>query len=541
MSYIREIKKGDSIYVYEVTAKWNKEKKQSRSTSVYLGRRNPETGELIPKGTKCYPSKIVNENKVEEIAKIQTVNKISSAKNIGNTFLIKELIINLGLDNILIDILGEVMYEKVETLLLYLISEKDSLYLLEDWLFLNHNEIINNKVSSQRISELFDFIGQNHSFIDDFFIKWIAHEAPLEDSVYFDITSLSSYSKQLEDVSFGYNRDGERLPQINLGVIFSEDNNLPLYYKTYQGSIPDVKTLSNIEIYNKAYGLKGDVLHVIDKGFYSESNLNDINFKFLIPLPYRTKLAKSLLSEFESNLNDKSNMFMDGEHFYFYAQKDVVIGKKEFAAYLFRDKENYNHKEDNYYRRFFALINKFSDKFFDNEEDAVSYIKDEAKQSYKALFKPVKEGDFYIIKKDEEKIKKREEKIGVYILLSNSVEKLNKYKVLEYKRNRNKIENVYDIYKNDLNQKRLRVQKDTILKGKLFVVFIALIIMTHIENTIRESKDLKKISKKKLIYEMKKIKLVTFQNGESTITEISKKARIIIKAFGVGIDKIHRV
>jgi len=209
--------------------------------------------------------------------------------------------------------------------------------------------------------------------------------------------------------------------------------------------------------------------------------------------------------------------------------------------YLFRDKENYNHKEDNYYRRFFALINKFSDKFFDNEEDAVSYIKDEAKQSYKALFKPVKEGDFYIIKKDEEKIKKREEKIGVYILLSNSVEKLNKYKVLEYKRNRNKIENVYDIYKNDLNQKRLRVQKDTILKGKLFVVFIALIIMTHIENTIRESKDLKKISKKKLIYEMKKIKLVTFQNGESTITEISKKARIIIKAFGVGIDKIHRV
>jgi hypothetical protein len=65
--------------------------------------------------------------------------------------------------------------------------------------------------------------------------------------------------------------------------------------------------------------------------------------------------------------------------------------------------------------------------------------------------------------------------------------------------------------------------------------------MTQIENTIRDTKELKKISKRKLIYEMKKIKVITFDDGSHTITEISKKARQIIEAFKIDIEEIHRV
>ncbi|KKL12074.1 hypothetical protein LCGC14_2539390, partial [marine sediment metagenome] len=54
---------------------------------------------------------------------------------------------------------------------------------------------------------------------------------------------------KLELVERGYNRDKEKLPQINFGVIYGEPFSLPLFYTKYPGSIPDVKTLQNMVEY----------------------------------------------------------------------------------------------------------------------------------------------------------------------------------------------------------------------------------------------------------------------------------------------------
>ena len=59
---------------------------------------------------------------------------------------------------------------------------------------------------------------------------WIKQQGKIG-SLFFDITSRSKYSKLLEYVEFGYNRDDEKLPQINLGIIYAESTNLPIYYQ----------------------------------------------------------------------------------------------------------------------------------------------------------------------------------------------------------------------------------------------------------------------------------------------------------------------
>jgi len=46
----------------------------------------------------------------------------------------------------------------------------------------------------------------------------------------FDITSLSSYSKGLELLEWGYNRDGEHLRQINFAVVIGRPSGLPIGY-----------------------------------------------------------------------------------------------------------------------------------------------------------------------------------------------------------------------------------------------------------------------------------------------------------------------
>lgn len=60
MSYIRHKKtKSGQTYAYQITAVWNPEKKQSRSTSKYLGLVGPD-GKIIPTGhsRKGRPKKI---------------------------------------------------------------------------------------------------------------------------------------------------------------------------------------------------------------------------------------------------------------------------------------------------------------------------------------------------------------------------------------------------------------------------------------------------------------------------------------------------
>ena len=65
-------------------------------------------------------------------------------------------------------------------------------------------------------------------------------QVPRNQYVALDITSISSYSELIESCEWGYNRDHEDLPQINLCMLFGEDVRLPLYQASYSGSISDV-------------------------------------------------------------------------------------------------------------------------------------------------------------------------------------------------------------------------------------------------------------------------------------------------------------
>jgi len=80
--------------------------------------------------------------------------------------------------------------------------------------------------------------------MSNFLHQWIVLNNSVK-AVYYDITSISSYSEKIGFIEWGYNRDSEDLAQINLGIVCNKVNSLPLYYSLYQGSIVDVSTLKN--------------------------------------------------------------------------------------------------------------------------------------------------------------------------------------------------------------------------------------------------------------------------------------------------------
>ena len=75
-----------------------------------------------------------------------------------------------------------------------------------------------------------------------------------------DITSISSYSKENEMVEFGYNRDHEDLPQINLGLVVDSGSKLPLHYHVHDGDIRDVSTLERVMKEGFAFNMRNLLL-----------------------------------------------------------------------------------------------------------------------------------------------------------------------------------------------------------------------------------------------------------------------------------------
>ena len=84
----------------------------------------------------------------------------------------------------------------------------------------------------------------------------------------FDTTSISSYSEVLSQVKKGRNKEHDRLPQINLALLFGAQSGLPFYYRKLSGNITDVKTVRQLMKEFDVMGYK-KVNVIFDRGFYS--------------------------------------------------------------------------------------------------------------------------------------------------------------------------------------------------------------------------------------------------------------------------------
>lgn len=125
----------------------------------------------------------------------------------------------------------------------------------------------------------------------------------------YDTTSISSYSESLKQVKYGMNKDHDPLPQINLALLFGEDSGLPFYYRKLAGNISDISTLKKLLADLKQLDF-GKVKLVMDRGFYSEANINALyqnNLKFLIATKVSLKFVQKELDKVRDSIKTRTN------------------------------------------------------------------------------------------------------------------------------------------------------------------------------------------------------------------------------------------
>lgn len=512
MSYIIKQKIGKYVYVYEAESYWDCDKQQPRQRRRYLGKAEPKTGRVIPP---------------------QKISKPSCCRDFGNVYLLTKIAEEIGLVVVLKESFPD-NWNEILACAFFEVSECRPLYLCKSWLELSYVE--NTKeLTSQRISELLKDIGKRFEDRLKFFKLWAKQRRDTK-SIVFDITSLSSYSKLIKSVEWGYNRNGESLPQLNFGVIFGEPSALPLFYNIYPGSLSDVLTLKNIFKFIDGLGLK-KVVFILDRGFFSDYNLRQIfkeGMRFVIPLPFTTKFALDLVKRAGEGMNIPTNAFRFNDRVLYCLRDRVVIGGGFCNTYLYLDEKRRVEEVERFLKKVMELEEKVARSKFRDKREVEDFLSENFTSWNRFLVVGRRRGGFVLLRK-ESGLSDITARMGKMILLNNY--EADGKEILYWYRRKDIIEKFFDNMKNEIDLRRLRVHSKEVLEGRLFLGFISLILYSAISKVMKERGLYEDYTMQELIYELKKIKVLELKAGEIIITEVSKKQRDLYKKFEIGIPK----
>ena len=509
MSYIVERKVNGNVYLYETESYWDKDKKQPRQRSKYLG-----------------PKQRAETKKIK-----RALEKLVS-KSYGNIYLLEEISKSIGLHDVLKDCYPDI-YKKILANSFYEIIGESKNYLFRHFQDEHFFEDVKTMYSSD-VSELHLTLGTNEQSKFEFTKKWIEKVNP-QDGIYYDITSFSSYSTKNDFVEWGYNRDKENLPQINLGMVCCKKTGLPFFYNVFPGSIVDVKTVKNFIKYLKIYKLQ-EMFLILDKGFFSASNIcelieSDRNLSLIIPLPFTLKLSKELIAT-NSDIKNPQNIFQYNEEIVFHKSVPASIQGHNFTAHIFFNEKAEVDQRHLFYSKLLAYEEKIKKNKFKNQKAYDTYVNGEKSDGYKAYF--CYDTSQKTVARNEAKINEYLSKLGFFIIISTKANLL-KEDVLSFYRNKDKVEKIFDNTKNELNTNRLHSHSKLTTEGRLFVKFIATILYQQITKVMKEKDMFKKYSVTELLKELSKIKMISLPELDDFTTESSKKQNEIFAKFNIKI------
>jgi transposase len=384
----------------------------------------------------------------------------------------------------------------------------------------------NSYMASQRVSDLLRDL--NEDIRERFFSLWMKSLSESECFCY-DITSVSSYSEQNEYVRWGYNRDRESLPQINLAMLFGQQSGLPAYFRRLPGFISDVATLKTTV---KALDYLGQkrLTFVLDRGFYSESNIDELfrmRCHFVIAPPTGRKWVRQIIDEYRASIMspDFRRKPEGGDSLFMTTYLHNWKGKRCYLHIYYNMKAN---AED---------FDGFNDKLIDWKEELESGNPDDRHTEYYEKFFHVKETP-----KRGRKVTYNQDAIdehrnrysGYFSILTTA--KMDAEDALHIYRNKDLVENCFDDLKNSLDMKRLRVHSSQTMSARLFVQFLALILYSRIRSVIKANKKLQRMTVREVIEAMEPIVKIRYSGryGE-VITEVGPLQREIIETFALDI------
>lgn len=320
MSFIRKIKKGDVTYLAKVES-YREDGKVKQRVLEYVG-------------------KEVNGIAVQKV----DINKldIENVQHYADISVLRQLAMELRFNYLL----GKHHKAIIALVIAHLIC-KSSVLRISKWI--EHStlreELGLNELTTEMLYNAFDYLNEcDFDKVEQGIFEYWVNLAPDDNkSFVLDVTD-TYYNGKGDSTATRKGKDGKisKLVQIGLGVSF--ENGFPIFHKSYDGSISNIKILEDLM---RVMAQRGINTIVLDRGFYSEANVQDMNrlkMKMIVGVKQSMGIKKNILDKIERdkiytsrNQVTLKNTFVYVQEVKFLFGKMVVIYNPKYEA-LKRDK-----------------------------------------------------------------------------------------------------------------------------------------------------------------------------------------------------------
>jgi transposase len=501
--------KNGTVYVYLTLRAYRNSKGKPTSDEASIGKLAKDGVHLIPN------QRYFEFFKAEKIK----INKVERFADSAALYLLAD---RLGIK----DMIGKCLpnfQDEIILLAIYMLLQGNVMSFVDEFIDDAYTTYANKTIDTSKLFSNIDFDAKHK-----FFKSWMK-KAIDDEYIAYDVTSISTYSNNIEESEWGYNRDGDFLPQINLGMLYGQKTNLPIYYQIYDGSIVDKAHFG--KMIDSAKKLSGKIdKFVFDKGFISKDNLlylNDKNYSFISSISTNSKGGKELIDKLADKICKSRNIIIDKN---VYALKNKL---KLFGIPLY------------------AHVYYSAQKSTDEQKILYSKIQTQAKEldGLKTKRVPLKYNKFFDVNAKEnnlgylinyDKVDKYLKTAGYFIIITDD-ENLSSKQALKTYRRKDVIEKAFLNMKNQIDFKRIHTHNSKTSEGKIFVGFISLILRSYVMNCIKADERVKNLSVKMVFKQLEKIKKITYDDLEVVYTQLSKKQKVILDALGISFEELERV
>lgn len=450
----------------------------------------------------------------------------------GATYLLEAFANQLGLTADLRACFPE-DYKQLLSIAFYLILEDNNpLYRFEKW-HLTHKHPCGEDITSPRSSEF--FVGITDGQTKQFF-KLQARRRVDEEYWAYDSTSISSHSELLKQIQYGKNKEDDKLPQLNLLLVFGEKSGLPFYYRKLAGNIPDSKTVKHLLEELDILGF-GKAKFVMDRGFYSEENINGLyreHLKFLVGVKLSLSFIRKNLNAVYDNIRMCTH-FEETINTYGYTvtadwnyiqerpyKGDVVREKRRIYLHYYYSIEKGADDESAFDKRIARFYKELTEgkRQEDHEKAYAEFftVKRTPKRGLQVSYK-------------EDAIREARKYFGYFALITN--EKMDAFTALHLYRMKDVVEKAFGNIKERLNMRRLLVSSERGLDGKVFTEFVALILISHLDHQMKKNKLYGKYTLHQLLDKLDVIECFEDPGYSLRIGEILNKQKELYNALEV--------
>jgi hypothetical protein len=335
-------------------------------------------------------------------------------------------------------------------------------------------------ISSGSVSRFLELFGQEEIYrqFTSLYLSFINKDNHLSKMIDYPvlIDSAGLQNACKIDMTAASNHSGELKNEIRLIYVVDSDSGLPIFFKAIPGNIIDNTTLKTTVKLLKANNINIKLI-IMDAGYSSKKNLaflNSLEMPFLTRLSDNLKETKQIIFEHGENLvTDLTKMVRQNDRKIFCKQVPVTIDNIHYFAYLCLDTHSYA-----------STLEHYMDGI--EIEQVLEYEKEEYDKFNMSYTNKIN-------------------RIGRFVLISNT--NYDPREVIAKYYTRQRIEQIFDVSKNNAGLLPLRVHNEETLRGHILMSFIVTIIDLLISIKLKNTK----LNSSNVFYRMKGLYINTFR------------------------------